>query len=430
MAGSVTTSGAVGVTPATGNLTLGTSTSTASADWDLSTFRYGANQVPGVLTMRAAGNLVFFNALSDGFTAVNAGDPLYQYGLMAYNPALPANAQSWSYRLTAGADLSAANYQAVQPLSQLIAETGSATYAQLQFNQGQTNAGELGGAVGSVLLGKNYQKNSFGTGAIDIATEVATHYQVIRTGTGDITISAGADVQFLNELATIYTAGAKVQNPTVLPGGGFQMPNNDANAFSVDDLGGVVLQSTPSPIQYSFAGGNVTINAQQDIIHLTRIGTNLNTALSIDSSKELPENWLYRRGYVDPTTGQFGIAPTGDIASTTWWVDFTNYFEGVGALGGGNVAMNAGRDVYNVDGLVMLPPVPVKSKIRYPSTTILEGAMILPRIGFTPNPVLVLFCGARMCSVPVKSPSAALEAVLAATERSIVEPLPIVTEAD
>lgn len=352
--GAITLNLLSGASSTKGNLTLGTSTSNASADWDLSTFRFGPKQVPGVLTLRAAGNLVFYNALSDGFTAVNPGDPLYQYGLMDYNPALPANAQSWSYRLTAGADFSGANYQAVQPLSQLIAETGSAVYAQLQLNQGQTTAGELGGAVGSLLLGKNYQKNSFNTGATDIPTEVATRYQVIRTGTGDITISAGADVQFLNELATIYTAGAKVQNPTVLPGGSFDMPTNDYNTSGapVDDLGGVVLQPTASPIQYSFAGGNVTINAQQDIIHLTRIGTNLNVALSIDSSKEMPVNWLNRRGYVDPLTGQFGTSPTGEIASTTWWVDFTNYFEGVGALGGGNVTMNAGRDVYNVDGLV------------------------------------------------------------------------------
>jgi filamentous hemagglutinin len=41
-----------------------------------------------------------------------------------------------------------------------------------------------------------------------------------------------------------------------------------------------------------------------------------------------------------------------EIASTSWWVDFSNFSEGVGALGGGNVKLIAGRDVSNVDAVV------------------------------------------------------------------------------
>jgi hypothetical protein len=39
-------------------------------------------------------------------------------------------------------------------------------------------------------------------------------------------------------------------------------------------------------------------------------------------------------------------------ASTSWWVDFSNFFEGIGALGGGNVTLTAGRDIINVDALI------------------------------------------------------------------------------
>ncbi len=39
----------------TGDLTLGTTSSTASSDWNLATYRYGAKRAPGVLTLRAAG---------------------------------------------------------------------------------------------------------------------------------------------------------------------------------------------------------------------------------------------------------------------------------------------------------------------------------------------------------------------------------------
>src|SRR5262249_36249172 len=70
-----------------------------------------------------------------------------------------------------------------------------------------------------------------------------------------------------------------------------------------------------------------------------------------DSSRELPNNWLYRRGYVDPVTGLFGVSRYGEIASTTWWVDFSNFFESVGTLGGGNVTLSAGHDVSNVDAV-------------------------------------------------------------------------------
>src|SRR5215813_1843388 len=101
------------------------------------------------------------------------------------------------------------------------------------------------------------------------------------------------------------------------------------------------------PAQYSMSGGDVSVFAQNDIIHLTRNGIG---ELIADSDKELPMNWLYRRGFVDPS-GVFGTGIFGDVASTTWWIDFSNFFEGVGTLGGGNVTLIAGHDVSNVDAV-------------------------------------------------------------------------------
>ncbi len=62
--------------------------------------------------------------------------------------------------------------------------------------------------------------------------------------------------------------------------------------------------------------------------------------------ERVADNWLYRRGDV-ASSGLFDsnsiIKFGGDPSeSTTWWVDFSNFFEGVGALGGGNVTMTAG----------------------------------------------------------------------------------------
>ncbi len=320
MAGSFSTSGATGVTPATGNLTLGTLTSTATSDWQLQTSRFGPNLVPGVLTLRAAGNLVFFNALSDGFESSD-----YTAELLAPNPLLAANAQSYSYRLASGADFTAADFHQMQPLAGLSSN------------------------LGSVLVGKNYGTNVFTPTGVNATTAnaVTTRFQVIRTGSGEIDIAAGRDVKLLNQLATIYTAGTRIAAPTVLPDGTFDLPIIDASG-GTQTLGAIQQPAGHTP-QYSLAGGSVTIAAQNDLSHQTQSNAG---ALIADSSKELPINWLNRRGFVDPATGQFGKGVYGDIASTSWWVDFSNFFEGVGALGGGNVTLTAGRDVSNFDGLV------------------------------------------------------------------------------
>lgn len=322
----------------TGDLTLGTTTSTTTSDWNLSTFRFGTKAAPGVLTLRAAGNLVFYNALSDGFTpTLSSSDTswLWLAPVTTVASALPVNTQSWSYRLTAGADLSAVDYHGVQALSQLGAASGS---LKLGKNGGQDLPTTLGSAA-------------------QTSTALAKLYQVIRTGTGDIDISAGRDVQLLNQFATIYTAGVGLANPThVYADGDFLLPNIVGGSQQPDNglLGSVQQKYAAS---YTMAGGNVFVYAQNDIIHLTM---NASNELVADSERQMPVNWLYRRGFVD-STGLFGRGGTTTggrqslindaSASTTWWVDFSNFFEGVGALGGGNVTLKAGRDVTNVDAV-------------------------------------------------------------------------------
>ena len=295
----------------TGDLTL-------SSDWDFHTYRFGPNSAPGLLTLRAAGNLVFNGSLSDGFSS-----SAYTATLLAQNPLLPINNQSWSYRLTSGADLTAADSQQVQPLSHLNANTGS------------------------LLLGKNGGLNISNDPSNALTKSIVSgHYQVIRTGAGSIEISAGQNVELLNQFATIYTAGVLVADTTL--GGTFDVPILSGANLGQSALG-PVQESPAYPAQYSMGGGNVTIVAQGNIEHLTQdTGGNLIP----DSEKELPSNWLYRRGYVNPTTGLFGNGRSGDVASTTWWIDFSNFFEGIGALGGGNVTLIAGHDISNVDAVV------------------------------------------------------------------------------
>jgi filamentous hemagglutinin family protein len=325
------------VTPGTeilnrvGDLVLGATNSTAASDWDLHSYRFGPNGAPGVLTLRAAGNLTFYNAISDGFSSA-----AYNASLMTANGALPINTQSWSYRFTAGADMAAADFHQVLAASALAANSG-------HINLGKNN--------GTNASNSNGQTNTPGANATTVAALV-NRYQVIRTGTGDIDLSAGGDIRLLNQFASIFTAGVALTTPTtVINPGDFDLPILAATTAQQGNLGAV--QQNPFSIpQYSLAGGNVTLQAQNDIIHLTLLPGA--TTLTLDSSREMPYNWLYRRGYVD-ASGLFGLVTrngvTPDVGSTTWWVDFSNFFEGVGALGGGNVTLTAGRDVANVDAV-------------------------------------------------------------------------------
>ena len=314
---------------------------TLDSNWDLSATRFGSDSVPGILTLKSQGDLVFNGSLSDGFSG---GSSLYLSPLSPFNSNLPANAQSWSYRLTGGSDLSAADFRA-------------------------TVAGS-----GSILIGKNLG-NAFISNpgkSLSASTYIASNYQAIRTGTGDIFLSSGSNIYLLNQFATIYTAGSVISNPTSLfTANDFLVPDTLNWPTQSDNF---VLGKQPAIYapSWSMAGGNVDISAQGDIARMTynKAGQALD-----DSSRQLPMNWLYRRSYVDPVTGEFGRSGVqfntrrvidDPYSSTTWWVDFSNFFEGVGTLGGGNIRLAAGQDIRNIDAAA---PTNLRSPKGIPDTT-------------------------------------------------------------
>jgi len=351
----------------TGDLTLGAANSTPSSDWNLETARFGPNSAPGVLTLRAASNLTFFNTLSDGFAAVEpsaagGNSALWLAPLMASNALLPVNAQSWSYRLTAGADLDSAGLRSVRPV------------------------GALADTAGFIQLGKNLgAANVTGGNNALTSAAIAQGWQVIRTGSGDIDLSAGRSVRLLNPLASIYTAGTQVATPTrIFAANDFVTPILTRPIHPNQGNLGAVQQTYFA--QYSLAGGNITVSAGENIERLTR--STLGQLLP-DSSRQTPVNWLYRRGYVDPATGEFGVGGVGvgqsgvtdPTASTTWWVDYSNFFQGVGTLGGGNITLTAGGSVANVDAVA---PTNARAPRGVPEAgTIVElgGGDVLVRAG-------------------------------------------------
>lgn len=352
----------------TGDLTLGLANpagstnpqSLSSADWDLSNFRYGSKSAPGILTLRAKGDLVFNNTLSDGFTPVtassaNGNSTMWLARLMTINSNLPVNTQSWSFRLTSGADLGAADFRSVLPTESLFAGKGSLLVGEFYpAIPNNTDAGTAPAEGTSGLTANTIRISTINN------TDRGTRFEVIRTGAGDITINAGRDVQLRNQFATIYTAGVALPTPTAI----FQpddfvlpilnkSPNQTGNGT---DLG--AIQQNYAAV-WSMGGGDLTISAQANISHTTTDNGLSTGNMILDSSRQMPTNWLYRRGYVD-SSGLFasnggvdGIfintRVTDPATSTAWWIDYSNFFEGVGALGGGDVTLTAGHDVVNVD---------------------------------------------------------------------------------
>jgi filamentous hemagglutinin len=253
----------LGAIPGGGNVTLaagieirGAGDLTLNTDWNLA----GLASREGTLTLRAGGNLNIKGNISDGFTTADRNGALL-------------NAASWNLRLVAGADLTSANATALAPLAALPAASGSLI-------------------VGDSTAGK-----------------------MIRTGTGDIDIRVGRDLQLAHNESVIYTAGRK-----------------DMTTWAD-------FTTAPANAAYGVLGGHLDIVAQGSV----------SSALPADTKRnQLITEWLKRQGETDKS---YLFTPT--LKQSSWWVDYAAFNQGVGALGGGNVAIDAGGDLVNL--LVALP---------------------------------------------------------------------------
>jgi filamentous hemagglutinin family protein len=128
-----------------------------SVGWNLAGWRYayGTESVAGHLILRSAGDLNVQQNISDGFTTLTG-----KAGKVVVNIPELQQGNSWSYDLVAGADLSAANHQALQQ-----------TAANLNL----------------------------------------TASKYIRTGTGDINIDVSGNVN-MSDNSQIYSAGRQDPN--------------------------------------------------------------------------------------------------------------------------------------------------------------------------------------------------------------------------
>lgn len=336
-------------------------------DWDLSGLRFDG--AAGVLTLRARGDLLINGNLSDGFDV--AGKLL--------------DGESWAFNLTAGANTQSPDTLAVLAGGQLAQGKGNVviggtpdtieyyfdpTYGNdtrlyrtdengvflrdpnefnyklgfLELERDTTTGRYIDPVTGELIavdpLTGDYLDTAYyakrplpwiqltrggayepmrqdgsvpgyasdydpvGFQQIDNSTGYA-----VRTGTGAINVSSAVDLVLEQRRSVIYTAGR-----------------------SAPTLAGYYA---PAEAQYGIEGGDVSL----------RIGGGITAS---ELMAQLPTGYIRRRGSLDQVTGLYATLGDRDFDQTTWWVDYANFQAGIGALGGGNIDIEAKGDVRNL----------------------------------------------------------------------------------
>jgi hypothetical protein len=245
---------------------------------------------------------------------------------------LPAGSLSWSMDFVAGANQAAANPLDVQPVTTL---TGNVfTPPAAMTNQ----------AAGSLLL-DDLHYYGFTAG-----TYPGLAFSVIRTGTGDLSLVAGGDID-QSSLYGIYTAGTQTALSPAEQALFDDARQNEGGAYLLrgkHDEKASQLISAIYQAYYPNGGGDLLFAAQGNVT-----GDIFATTVAGSSFAGIPAsdgvgNWLWRQG-----STQLGQA-------TAWWINFGTLadspsnpslypvqmvgFQGIGTLGGGNVTVTIGGD--------------------------------------------------------------------------------------
>jgi filamentous hemagglutinin family protein len=230
---------------------------------------------------------------------------------------------SFSYDFVAGAVFQANNALSVDPNAVLPVSPLSPTVTGNVTIDGHTSYADV------------LARGSNGPLTINIPT-------LVRTGTGSITIAAAGNVEFLDQTTpgAIYTAGAAATTPS-----DFNAPTVPARYTS--NPNGLV--STPA---WGVGGGAVTVTAGGSIIGvempLDANGSQTGTAGA--ATGQMWSDWYYHSGLSDGSITPFaGCAAAGSVAcQTAAWVNYATFFQGFGALGGGNITLSAAVDIVDV----------------------------------------------------------------------------------
>ncbi|WP_229181688.1 filamentous haemagglutinin family protein [Bradyrhizobium oropedii] len=164
---------------------------------------------------------------------------------------------------------------------------------------------------------------------------------LLRTGTGSITVAAAGNVEFLDSKTpgAIYTAGVATSTPT-----DFVAPTLPASYTS--NPNGLI--GTPA---WATGGGAVTGSAGGSIIGI-EMPTDTDgsqTGIVGGPTGQLWSAWYIHFGQSNGSATPFAACAVGAAAcQTAAWINYATFFQGFGALAGGNVKLSAGADIVDV----------------------------------------------------------------------------------
>lgn len=153
----------------------------------------------------------------------------------------------------------------------------------------------------------------------------------VRTGTGSIDVASSGDIKLTDQTSTLFTAGR---------------PTDSQRYGSLSKQ--TVVQSFNA--EYPIDGGSISLAAGRDIIGA--------------ASSQFMSDWLIRTGNWSPADGTVGDSPTawgiafdGIVVQNSANSKIQNlkfgFQENIGALGGGDVSVKAGRNIQDLS--VMMP---------------------------------------------------------------------------
>ncbi|WP_160168912.1 filamentous haemagglutinin family protein [Bradyrhizobium sp. Ai1a-2] len=261
-----------------------------------------------------------------------ANNPAMYQGAAVYNttaatalmPAALSGKGSFSYDFVAGAAFRPDNTPSVDPNAVIPVSSLAPTVTGKVTIDGHTSY------ANPLQKGANGQPLT-----INIPT-------VVRTGTGSITIAAAGNVELLDQVApgAVYTAGAATATPS-----DFNAPTLPT-AYTNNPNG---LVSTPA---WGIDGGAVTVTAGGSIIGIEMPidADGKQTGIAGAATGQMWSDWYIHYGASDGSATPFvGCAAAGSVAcQTAAWINYATFFQGFGALGGGNIALSAGADIVDV----------------------------------------------------------------------------------
>ncbi|MDE1174711.1 MAG: filamentous hemagglutinin [Parvibaculaceae bacterium] len=304
-----------------------------------------------------------------------------QGALWALAPMLPEGSQSWSLRLVAGADTTAADSRIVQAHpKQGDLRLADAHYGMFGFATGgygwsqeaidligdpNLHAGDpidpsLAGYDSAAQLCSDIPEFCVVGNITYQPVAGSSRFSVVRTGAADLELLAGLNLR-MDTLYGVYTAGTSSQGTgandpynlprAIGPNGTVLNDSDGANEKFVD--GG---PDSLARAWYPTGGGNLTVKAGGDLTgdlmqQLSGGGFGRPNPEDTGYASAAIGTWLWRQGS-GATLGQ------GNDQPTAWWINFGSYvpsfgsgtadrmvgFTGFGTLGGGNLRMDVGGD--------------------------------------------------------------------------------------